>query len=85
VIPKNDDYYPDSKRMLISDVKILKRFSKKHNIYIYYETEKNASDKLIKRIKDCGELNIISDELFRPVSFVYAEVYKYWNKRREIA
>lgn len=80
VIPKIDDYYPDSKRMLDSDVRILRRFSQKHGIYIHYETNKNIPNKLIKKIKDCGELNCIADDLFRPVSFIYAAKYKYENR-----
>lgn len=90
-IPKNENYCPNNTRRLNADVKILKNFANRHGIFIYHEIygfnehryNKNHHEKLIKRIRNCGDLNQISDDLFRPVSFVFAELYRFENKYKK--
>jgi hypothetical protein len=89
-IPKNEDYHQNNMRRLNADVKILKNFAHSHGIFIYHENygfsdtryNKNLHEKLIKRIRECGDLNQISDDLFRPVSFVFAELYRYEHQQK---
>lgn len=72
VIPKNEEYFPRTGYELKSDVSILKKFALKHAIY----TLENYDHDILKRIKDCGEGNCISEDLYKPVSYMYAEVYR---------
>jgi len=70
MLPKNNDYYPDSIRRLETDVRILKQFAQKHGIFLCYN-DKYVYRKLITEIKKCGAGNCIREDLFRIVSFVY--------------
>jgi len=90
-IARNKDYCPNSITRLNADVKILKEFTKKHDIFIYYETtlynkdfkyHKSIHNNLIKRIRNCGEGNCISDDIFLHVSFAYAALYKHENSAK---
>jgi len=77
-------------------VNVLKDISQCHNVFIYsekdikkwFEEVNNAvasqlSEDLIKRIKNCGIDNLVSEELYPPVSvvYVYAEKYNHEHYR----
>jgi len=72
-------------------IKALEEFAQRHDIFVYYENRiktwyeeqykitgvKPFHGSLISRIKNCGKNNSITEDLFGPVSEVYAQMYIY--------
>lgn len=118
-IPKNEDYHPNNTRRLNDDVKILKNFAERHNIFIYndndgddnsvekrmtfykylhssynddfamygeyYRCHKKLFNNLIKKIRDCGEGNYITEDLYRNVSYLYTVKNHHENQIKRLA
>ena len=64
---------PQNKFELKSFIKEIERFADRNNVYISYFLDKFNQTGFIKDIKKCGMYNEISEDLYRSVSFVYAE------------
>jgi type III secretion system FlhB-like substrate exporter len=68
-----------------NNLTLLKTYAQKNNVELYYgygEDNKNSpsTSRLIKEIKKCGKDYEISEDLYRGVSFVYAELYRRENR-----
>lgn len=61
-----------------SKLELLKNYAKTNNILLYYGIEikdsKLSSSGLLKKIKECGEGNLISEDLYQEVVFIYVEL-----------
>jgi len=60
------------------NIRSLKAYARNNDIHLIKlkDTKVEYSDRLIKRLKGCGIGHEISEDLFRPVSFLYADLYK---------
>lgn len=70
---KIKEYSPETGHIFKSEIQALKNFAQKHGIY----TLVNHDNDILKRIIECGTGNCISDDLFIPVSSMYAEMYSH--------
>jgi len=88
---KNDEWKPKKKIEINNFIKKIERFAERNNVYISYYNVKGYDQELtleermkyrirhttlIKKIKECGTFNEISEDLYRPVSFIYAKKYR---------
>ena len=78
MIPKEENYYPDTIDRFKSDVKILHSFARKHGIYIHKDNGLNFEcfTGSIRKIRNCGVGNCISEDLYFSVACAYAERFK---------
>ena len=96
LLSKNDEWKPKKKIEINNFIKEIERFAERNNVYITYYNVKgydpelnskkriqyrNRHTTLIKKIKECGTYNEISEDLYRPVSFIYANKYRDFDSR----
>lgn len=83
---KNEEWKPKNKIEINIFIKEIERFAERNKVYIsYLNSEETLNDinrtNLIKKIKDCGMFNEISEDLYRPVSFFYFYRTKYFDRK----
>jgi len=69
-IYKNEEYRPKNFLNFKADIKTLNQFSQKYKIQIF-----EGSKELIKKIKACKNNPVITEDLYKPVSILYAAKY----------